>query len=424
MARILDGDVVNRISICAADCEAVPLCRDARTYAESVEIRIDAEDILRCIHKCPGSRSCQPAVLALSEVSCVTACNHLAVSVRLCTMDVHLVLEEGRCDLLVQIVCAIAVSHLCLGDGNPRIVVAEDTCIFLVSRRIGGNLTEVEMILLICRLQDHDTVLGLELSLDTVKSFLSFSGLLADACHDAEALRLDEDLSVFALVGADLLGKCVICAQEPLAVPAVCEDGMLHGFDFFRCGVSLICLSDMAQDVNIFLAVLDEHAGDEYGFCDRSFGRSCCLEGFARLIREAVEVQAVIPVGAADERQTVRSLVSYYIVEGTIQMLKQRSCEALVVVERRHLVEDTEIAGLADVGGNACYQPHRIIVEAASDFHVAALCERLILMISGAVRELCGGDVEQSLSCAVRNQMYETEKVLAGITEAHAAADT
>ena len=44
-------------------------------------------------------------------------------------------------------------------------------------------------------------------------------------------------------------------------------------------------------------------------------------------------------------------------------------------------------------------------------------------MISAAVLELCGSDVDDTLSGSVRNQMHEAKQILAGIAESHAAAD-
>ena len=74
-------------------------------------------------------------------------------------------------------------------------------------------------------------------------------------------------------------------------------------------------------------------------------------------------------------------------------MLHERCCESIVVVERCDLVEDRIISCLADIGGYACDEPERVIIESASDIQIAALCERLILMICGAVRELCCRDL-------------------------------
>jgi hypothetical protein len=42
---------------------------------------------------------------------------------------------------------------------------------------------------------------------------------------------------------------------------------------------------------------------------------------------------------------------------------------------------------------------------------------------TGAVLELGGSDIDDTLSCTIRDQMYEAEQILAGITEAHATTD-
>ena len=82
------------------------------------------------------------------------------------------------------------------------------------------------------------------------------------------------------------------------------------------------------------------------------------------------------------------------------------------------------ITGLSYVSTGTCNEPQRIIVEAAADIGVAFLGQRLILMVSTAVLELGGSDINDTLSCTVRDQMYETEQILAGITEAHTTADS
>src|ERR1039458_4152964 len=51
------------------------------------------------------------------------------------------------------------------------------------------------------------------------------TGFRSDARQNAETLRLDEDLSLGALLRSDLVAEVVIRAQEPLAVPAVPADG-------------------------------------------------------------------------------------------------------------------------------------------------------------------------------------------------------
>ena len=116
--------------------------------------------------------------------------------------------------------------------------------------------------------------------------------------------------------------------------------------------------------------------------------------------------------------------MGYGKVEGTFQVLHQRLCLGGIVIEINLLVENREISGLFDVGGTSGDQPERVIVEAASDIHVSFFCQWLILMVCASVFKLGSGDIEQTLSCAIRDQMNEAEKILAGVTEAHATAGT
>ena len=69
-------------------------------------------------------------------------------------------------------------------------------------------------------------------------------------------------------------------------------------------------------------------------------------------------------------------------------------------------------------------KPEGIVVESRSDVGVAPLGQRLILVIGAAVRKLGCGDVQNAASCPVRNQMDKAQQILAGVPEAHAAAET
>ena len=90
-------------------------------------------------------------VLCLTEVSSVFSGDHLRVDVRLGAVDLADVLNVSRADLAVQVKCAVSVADNGLSDGDPWVVVAEDTSILFVSRRIGGNLTKIQVILGVSR---------------------------------------------------------------------------------------------------------------------------------------------------------------------------------------------------------------------------------------------------------------------------------
>ena len=141
------------------------------------------------------------------------------------------------------------------------------------------------------------------------------------------------------------------------------------------------------------------------------------------MLGEAVEVEAVVPVGAADERDPVRTLVSERVVHAPAQVLHKGLCEGVIIIKGYRLIQNRDVAGLADISADSSDEPERVIIESAADIGVAFLGEGLILMIRAAVRELRGGDIDDSLSCAFGYQMYESEQILTGIPKAHASAD-
>ncbi len=63
-------------------------------------------------------------------------------------------------------------------------------------------------------------------------------------------------------------------------------------------------------------------------------------------------------------------------------------------------------------------------VKSASNIQIALLGQWLVLMVSAAVLKLGGSDVQDSFPCTIRDQMYEAEQLLAGITESHASSCT
>ena len=110
-------------------------------------------------------------------------------------MDFTDVLDISRADLTVQVKGAVAVTYHRFGDGNPWVVVTEDTGIFFVSRRIGGNFTKIQVIFGVSRLQKNDTVLGFQNIFYGSQSLFGQTLFYADFGKNAEALWLDENLA-------------------------------------------------------------------------------------------------------------------------------------------------------------------------------------------------------------------------------------
>ena len=88
--------------------------------------------------------------------------------------------------------------------------MAEDTAILFVSRRVGADFAEFEVIDRIGRLQDHDAVLGIKLFLNRLQGFRGKAFFDADACQHAESLRFNEDLSFFTFMRTDFIALSII----------------------------------------------------------------------------------------------------------------------------------------------------------------------------------------------------------------------
>ena len=127
------------------------------------------------------------------------------------------------------------------------------------------------------------------------------------ASQYAEALWLNEDLAIFTLMRTNLVAVCVVGANEPLAVPACRHHCLVDAFHGSACTLCLLLFAAKLCDLRIFFAVFDEHATNEDGLGYRSFRRSEGLEGFAGMLGETVQVQAIVPVGTADQRKIMRA---------------------------------------------------------------------------------------------------------------------
>ena len=260
--------------------------------------------------------------------------------------------------------------------------MAEDAAVLLVAARVGGDLAQLDAVGGIRRRQDGGAPIAGQSVLDRRERLLRLAVLQANAGHHAHALRLDVDLALGVGVGADRARIGVVGAQEPLAVPAGGFGGLLdlrhglaHGRRLGGSGVRghAAVSAEAFEDLGILAAVQHEHAGDEHRFGHARVVVLHGLEALAGLGGEAVEVQAVVPVGAADQRQAVRAAVLHREVHRTAQMLEQRLLGAFRVVERHRFVQDAGVAGFGQVSEHRGDQPQRIVVEAAADVRVAAL---------------------------------------------------
>ena len=114
---------------------------------------------------------------------------------------------------------SVAFAHQAPRQLDPRVVVAEDSGVFLDSRRITRDLAQFQVIGRVGRLLKHDPVFGLEAPVDAFQRLQGPAVPGTGAAQDAPPLALDEYLSFQAFPRSDRFSGRVVRAPVPLAVP-------------------------------------------------------------------------------------------------------------------------------------------------------------------------------------------------------------
>ena len=136
--------------------------------------------------------------------------DHLRVHIWLCAVDITDVFKVSRAGLAVDLKCSVTTSDSRFCNRSPWIVVTEDTCIFFISRWVGGNFSQIQIILGISRLQDHDTVFGIQTLFNRIQSFFRLAVIYTDISKYTESLWFDVNLAFFVFFGSDFFAKCIV----------------------------------------------------------------------------------------------------------------------------------------------------------------------------------------------------------------------
>ena len=247
--------------------------------------------------------------------------------------------------------------------------------------------------------------------------------LEADARHRHQALGLDEDLPLLVGGRPDDVPQVVVRPAVPGAVPGVGLDRRGHRLGGRAAPVGFGRVAGQPGERLGLLGREHEEPGDEDGLGDSSGTVGGRLEGVAGPFGEDIEVETVVPVRAPDQWEPVWTEPVQREPDRSPQVVAQRRLRTLGVVPRHGDVEDREIAGLLDVRGDGDDQPRRIVIEAGPDVVVAALRERLVLVIRAAIGQLRGGDIEDPSPGTLRDDVDEPQQVLVRVPEPHPPAD-
>ncbi len=182
------------------------------------------------------------------------------------------------------------MANLCLGNRNPRVVVAEDAAVFLVARWVARDLAQLLVVLGVSGLENHDAVLGIQQALNACQRTLGQTVLKTHTRQWRKALRLNVDATLLTLGRTHLVACRVVGAHKPLAVPAVSLHSGNHAVGSLASTPGFCSITARLSNVGILTGVLNEHRANEGRLSHGTLGRASGLETLARLLREAVEV--------------------------------------------------------------------------------------------------------------------------------------
>ncbi|MPN51009.1 hypothetical protein SDC9_198650 [bioreactor metagenome] len=121
--------------------EALDRGGKARIDGETFQRRADAEDVLADVHKRPRGGAGEPTVLPFAKGRRVATGDHLAIDIRFRAARIADLLHISRAGSRIHFKRAVAVTKHGFGAADPRVVVAENARVFLISRRIGADFT-------------------------------------------------------------------------------------------------------------------------------------------------------------------------------------------------------------------------------------------------------------------------------------------
>src|ERR1019366_5892389 len=256
-------DVIGHAAEFAGGLESAPAFRDDRRDQQPIVGRADAKNPLRDGVVVPGGRAGEPRVFRFPMRGSVAAGDHLSVNVGFAAVDVADFLASGRIDALVIVVGTVSIADARFADDDPGIIVTEDACVFLVARRVRGDLAEFEVILRVSRLLQNDAMFGGEQLARGFEGSHRESILDADAGEGTEPLRFNEDLALCIFLGADLAAEIVVGTDKPLAIPSMLANRGFHLGYLRQVSGSLGSEAAMLGDIREFAAGEHKQGGNE-----------------------------------------------------------------------------------------------------------------------------------------------------------------
>lgn len=163
---------------------------------EAVEGGADSDNPLGKGYKVPCGSAGEPGVFCFSMAAAPLSGYHLGIDIGFHPVQFRDFFPVGGSYFFPVCKGLIRPADPNLANHDPGIIVAENTAIFLVSRRIGRNLSQFQVIFLIGRVEYHYTVGCIQVLGHRVQCQPGVPPVLAYQGHSTEALGFYKDFTV------------------------------------------------------------------------------------------------------------------------------------------------------------------------------------------------------------------------------------
>src|SRR5690349_633286 len=151
--------------------------------------------------------------------------------------------------------------------------------------------------------------------------------------------------------------EVVVGPAEPFAVPAGFPYGRFHVARKFKVIIggklkderSSSFVFQLSGNTCHLLACQDKQSCNKHALSHFAFLVGRGLEGLTGRIGEAVEIQTVVPIGAADEGQMIGTEAIERILNGTLQMLVKGSLCPWLIFVLNQFIQNRPVSAFFDV---------------------------------------------------------------------------
>jgi len=170
----------------------------------------------------------------------------------------------------------------------PWVVVTENTTVFFISWWIRRNFTKFNVIILVSRPKNYNTVFWIKIFFYAVQRFFWITFIFTDFSHCTKTLCFNKDFSVFAFIWTNFSSSVIISTKIPFAIPTNSTNCFFHFCSQFFCTFCFCFITHNSTHCSVIWSNINKHLSNHNRFSIFSFFVCTSLERIVWICRETV----------------------------------------------------------------------------------------------------------------------------------------